>query len=154
MVPVPPVLASLPRSVAALLPPPLRSLRSATGFSLIKLYYGNRDLHYEVWLRPRLKTIEIGLHFESDELTNARLLGAFRARRRGVARALPAARIEPWDKGWARIWEPLSYDRLDGAFADELAERLASYVVTLEPMLRDALPADVRWDLPKARVVR
>ena len=113
----------------------------------MKIYYGNKLIHYEASHRPRLHTIEIGLHFESDDLTNARLLGAFRARERSIRRKLPTARLEEWDKGWARIWEPVAYERIDAALREDIAARLARYITTLEPMLRDELPADVAWSL-------
>lgn len=129
------------------MPSDLRTFRTASGFSLVKIYYGNRDIHYEAWHRSRLSVVEIGLHFEADELTNARLLGAFQAKRRAIHRALPDARIELWDKGWARIWEPVACERLDGTLRDDLARRIAAYITTLEPILRDALPAAVPWSL-------
>jgi hypothetical protein len=139
-------LRSLPAKIKTELPAPLRDFRSGAQWSyLVKLYYGNRDLHYEASHHARRRTIEIGLHFEADDLTNARLLGAFRAHERGIQRKLPTARFEEWDRGWTRIWEPVAYERLDEALRDDLAKRLALYVATLEPVLRDELPADVPW---------
>jgi len=125
----------------------LRTFRTGTGFALVKIYYGNRDLHYEASHRAKLRTVEIGLHFEADDLTNARLLGAFRTHERAIHRKIPRARLEEWDRGWARVWEPIAYERLDAALRDDLAQRLARYITTLEPILRDELPADVPWSL-------
>ncbi len=140
------VLKSLPALIRPLVPAHLRDFRSSAQWSyLMKLYYGNQQLHYEASHRPRLHTIEIGLHFEADDLTNARLLGAFREHERAIHRKLPTARFEEWDRGWARIWELVSYERLDVALRDDLAARLAVYITTLEPILRDELPADVPW---------
>ncbi len=114
-----------------------------------KLWYGNRSLHYEIWPREKLGTIEIGLNFEADPLTNARLLAAFTANAKAIRRALADARIEDWDRGWARVWEPLPHRRPDEALASELAERIAAYVSALEPILRRELPSDVAWsELP------
>lgn len=142
------VLKPLPGLIRPLVPAKLRDFRSGARWSyLMKLYYGNAELHYEASHRPRLRTIEIGLHFEADDLTNARLLGAFRTHERAIRRKLPSARFEEWDKGWARVWEPVGYDRLDTALREDLAARLARYVTTLEPILRDELPADVPWAL-------
>jgi hypothetical protein len=110
-----------------------------------KIWTGNEALHYEVWPRPQLGLIELGLHFEADRLTNARLLSAFRSRELEVRAALgQAPLLEPWDKGWARVYEtwPLEGDR---AAAERYGARLAAYVATLEPILRDELPADVGW---------
>ncbi len=110
-----------------------------------KLWYGNKALHYEIWPREKLGTIEIGLHFEADPLTNARLLAAFRASAKVVRRALVDTRLEEWDRGWARVWEPLPHRKPDAQLALELAERIAAYVSALEPILRRELPSDVAW---------
>ncbi len=111
------------------------------------MWTGNRDLHYEVWRRERLGVVELGLHFEADPLTNARLLGAFRSREREIRSALGATpQLEEWDNGWARVYEahPLGDGR---ALAEALAERLSAYLVALEPILRQELPVDVDWRL-------
>ena len=142
------LLKALPGVIRPLLPASFRDFRSGAQWSyLMKLYYGNRDLHYEASHRQRLHMIEIGLHFESDDLTNARLLGAFRTHERAIHRKLPTARFEEWDRGWTRIWEPVTYEHLDTPLRDDLATRLALYIATLEPILRDELPADVPWSL-------
>jgi hypothetical protein len=136
--------------VAELLPPALSSFRSGTRFSLAQLWFGNRALHYEAWIRSRLGVIEVGLHFEADPLTNARLLAAFRARERTVLRTLgPDARVEEWDKGWTRVWESIAIARLDEHHLGQVAARLARYMTALEPILRDELPADVVWSEPR-----
>jgi len=127
------------------LPSELRAFRYESISFQSKLWYGNKDLHYEIWSRERLGTIEIGLHFEADPLTNARLLAAFGANAKAIRRALTDARIEEWDRGWARVWEPLPHRKADESLAQELAERIAAYVTTLEPILRRELPSDVAW---------
>jgi hypothetical protein len=145
-------LRRIPAAVRSTLPAELAAFRTSAGFSLSQIWYGNRSLHYEAWIRSRLNVIELGLHFESDPLTNARLLAALQAERKIVQRALgAAARIEPWDKGWARVWEPIALGTLDEDLLNRVASRIASYVSVLEPIVRDALPADVAWNEPKTR---
>jgi hypothetical protein len=117
---------------------------SATGW-MVKVWFGNKDLHYECGVYFRRKVIELGLHFESDPFTNQLLLGAIRVRAKTIAKKLPAARIESWDKGWARVWEPIALERFDEEFSDQITKTLAAYVRVLEPILEDALPARVRW---------
>ena len=113
---------------------------------MAQLWSGNKQLHYEAWIRERLGVIEVGLHFEADALTNARLLAAFRAREHAIRRVLGAeVRIEAWDKGWARVWEPVALVTLDRSFLEQVGARIASYVQALEPVLRAELPADVPW---------
>jgi hypothetical protein len=113
---------------------------------MAQLWSGNKQLHYEAWLRERLGVIEVGLHFEADALTNARLLAAFRARERAIHRVLGAeVRIETWDRGWARVWEPIALATLDRVFLERIGDRVASYMTALEPLLRAEVPADVVW---------
>lgn len=150
-----PFLRSLPAGLRADLPHDLASFRWRAGGAQAKAWYGNPALHYEIWVRTRLRVVELGLHFEADALTNARLLAAFRARAREVRRALGAeARIEEWDKGWSRVWEPISLERADDALAEHVRTRLTDYIRTLEPMLRIDLPRDVRWVLSAPRASR
>jgi hypothetical protein len=119
---------------------------------MAQLWTGNKQLHYEAWLRERLGVIEVGLHFEADALTNARLLAAFRARGRAIHRALGSdVRIETWDKGWARVWEPVELVPLDMAFLERIGARVAAYVIALEPLLRAEVPSDVAWSEPRLR---
>jgi len=135
-------------------PSQLREFRWESYSFQSKLWYGNKALHYEIWPRERLGSIEIGLHFEADPLTNARLLAAFAANAKAIRRALAHARIEEWDRGWARVWEPLPHRKPDEGLASELAERIAAYVTALEPILRRELPSDVAWSEPTARPAR
>ena len=119
---------------------------------MAQIWSGNKQLHYEAWIRERLGVIELGLHFEADALTNARLLAAFRARERAIHRTLGAdVRIETWDKGWARVWEPIDLATLDQAFLELVGNRVSAYVSALEPLLRAEVPADAPWSEPKRR---
>ena len=128
------------------------TIHSTAHSNMAKLWSGNRQLHYEAWIRDRLGVIELGLHFEADALTNARLLAAFRARERAIHRALGAdVRIETWDRGWARVWEPIELATLDEAFVERVGSRIAAYVTTLEPLLRAEVPSDVDWSEPRPR---
>lgn len=149
-----PIFASIPSTLREALPADLRAFHWQASSWQAKAWYGNRELHYELWLRPRLRVIELGLHFESDALTNARLLGAFRGRAREVARALgTAARIERWDKGWTRVWEPIPLQDIDDAYGALIRERFVAYVRALEPILREELPSEVAWKLARPRPV-
>ena len=145
-------LRALLSSVRDNLSPSHRDARIEVQGAIGKLWFGNRDIHYECNIRARIGTIEIGLHFEADPLTNARLLGAFRSRKTAVRKGLgSAARLEEWDRGWSRIWEPHETTSLDDALRGRLAKRLSRYVAVLEPILREELPAEVSWRLPTTR---
>lgn len=135
---------SLPRALATELGDAAAPHGSATGW-MVKAWFGNKDLHYECGVYVHRKVIEVGLHFESDALTNQLLLGAIRGHAKTIARRLPAARIEPWDRGWARVWETVPLQRFDEQFSAQVTKKFARYVRVLEPILEDSLPADVRW---------
>ena len=137
------VLEEIPASVS-----PIHSIAYS---NMAKLWSGNKELHYEAWIRERLGVIEIGLHFEADALTNARLLAAFRARERAIRRTLGSVRIETWDRGWARVWEPVALANLDQVFLERVGGRIAAYVTALEPLLRAEVPSDVAWSEPTPR---
>jgi hypothetical protein len=134
----------LPRALADELGDAAAPHGSATGW-MVKLWFGNKELHYECGVYLRRKVVELGLHFESDAFTNQLLLGAVRGHAKTIARRLPTARIETWDKGWARIWEPIPLEKFDENFSDRVTKTLAKYVRVLEPILEDSLPANVRW---------
>ncbi|HET8567368.1 MAG TPA: hypothetical protein VFM93_00090 [Candidatus Limnocylindria bacterium] len=138
---------AIPRRVRALVPASLGEMRTKESGWMVKCWYGNADLHYEAWHRGRQGVVEIGLHFEADGLLNAQLLGGLRAHEREIRARLPDARLETWDKGWTRIWEPVRAERVDAALCDDLARRLARYVATLEPILRDELPVEAEWSV-------
>jgi hypothetical protein len=134
------------------IPANISPIHSVVYSNQTKLWSGNKQLHYEAWIRDRPGVIELGLHFEADALTNARLLAAFRARERTIQRALGAeVRIETWDKGWARVWEPVALASLDQVFLELIGGRVAAYVVALEPLLRAEVPSDVAWREPRPR---
>jgi hypothetical protein len=135
---------ALPRALAAQLGDDAAPHSSATGW-MVKVWFGNKDLHYECGVYLRRMVVELGLHFESDAFTNQVLLGAIRVRAKAIARKLPEARIESWDKGWARVWEPIPLQTFDERYSAQLTKTLAKYVRVLKPILEDALPAHVRW---------
>ena len=56
------------------LPPSLRDFQWPTRSYLVQLYYGDPDVHFEVWSLKRLGHLEMALHFESrDRALNARM---------------------------------------------------------------------------------
>ena len=134
----------LPRVIADELGDGAAPHHLATSYQ-VKLWFGNKDLHYECGVYLHRKVIELGLHFESDAMTNLQLLGAFRARSKAIARRLPTARIEPWDKGWTRVWESILLAPFEPEFSEHVTKRFARYVRVLQPILEEDLPADVRW---------
>jgi hypothetical protein len=148
----PALFRGIPPLLSSDLPADLRAFEWNAISWQAKAWYGNRALHYEIWVRHSAKIVELGLHFEADALTNARLLGAFRMHAKQVKRGLgPDARIEEWDKGWTRVWEPFPLQKLESAYAERIQTRFVDYVRVLEPILREELPMDVDWKIAPPR---
>jgi hypothetical protein len=133
-------LLAVPDRVRPLLPDEHQRFDWVQRWSLVKLWYGNPKLHYEVWFHTRIQRVEIGLHFESDAATNERLR-AFFEENLLIAKAEVSERVEAegWDKGWARVYEMVPLRPLDDAFLDEVAGRLVHFITTLQPLLEDAI---------------
>jgi len=145
-------LRAVDAAVRATVPKPLGEVQHQNRGWQAKWWFGNPALHYESTPRVRASTVEIGLHFEADELTNALLLAAFRAHAKKIARRLGDVRIEEWDRGWARVWEPIALtEPLGTRNGTAVGKRIAGYVTVLEPILRDELPADLPWSVALPR---
>jgi len=52
-----------------------------------------------------------------------------------VKAQLPRAELEPWDRGWSRLYETLPASQLDEGVLEDAASRMAGYIVTLQPLL-------------------
>ena len=66
---------------------------------------------------------------------NAAALEFFGHRMLEVKGGLPAAELEPWDRGWGRIYETFPAAELDLATLDGSAARLCAYITILQPFL-------------------
>lgn len=101
----------------------------------MQLWYESRHVHYEVWFHRRIDRLEVGLHFEADAQTNQRLLDHYDDNLI-VAKAEISERVEaePWDRGWARVYEMLPLEPLDDRYLKKVAARLARFVTVLEPL--------------------
>jgi hypothetical protein len=52
---------------------------------------------------------------------------------------LPRAELEPWDRGWSRLYETLPAAQLDEEVLDGAIECMSGYIVTLQPLLESWL---------------
>ncbi len=110
------------------------------GFShLVKLYYGDPSVHFEVWVQSKTSRVEVGLHFEADQATNDRLMAYFAERFVEVQAALgPRIELDEWTRTWGRIHEMMPFTVLDEALVERVAARLAQMITVLQPMLAEA----------------
>ena len=128
--------SGLRKSLKSRLPQDLRAFELGRGHGrLLKLHYGRPELHYEVWHHTGAGRLEIGLHFEGSADANQRAFDYFRERMVEVKARLPRAELEPWDRGWSRLYETLPAPQLDELVLSSAVERMEAYITTLQPML-------------------
>ena len=101
----------------------------------MKLHFGEPAFHYEAWHHTGAGRLEVGLHFEGSAAENDAALHFFRARMVEVKAGLPRAELEPWDRGWSRLYETMPAARLDDVVVREAVSCMAAYIVTLQPLL-------------------
>ena len=127
----------LPDLVRQQLPPELVDFEvmGPTG-SLVKIHYRQPTVHYEVWLRRRLKQVELGLHFEGDRDSNLRSIDLLSHRSEDIRASLgPDVEVGDWDRGWTRVHETLPWEPLGDDFLVEVSLKLSGMIRTLEPLL-------------------
>jgi len=128
--------AGLRKGVKAALPPAMRDFSIMRGHSrLLKIHFGEPSLHFEAWHHTGDGRLEVGLHFEGPEALNDAALEYFRARMVEVKAQLPRAELEPWDRGWSRLYETLPAPQLDEQVQAGAIERMAGYITVLKPMV-------------------
>ena len=128
--------SGLRKELKARLPAALRSFSSARGRGrLMKLHYGRPEFHYEAWHHTGAGRLEIGLHFEGSAAENQEAFDFFRGHMLEVKAPLPRAELEPWDRGWSRLYETLPAPQLDEGVLGDAAVRMADYIATLQPLL-------------------
>ena len=129
---------ALPIALAPRLPAELRAFDTRRGPGrLLKFDYGRTEFHFEAWHHPSSGRFEVGLHLEGSPDANARAAGALRARLIEVKGRLPNAELEPWDRGWHRLYETFAAAALTSLALDRTAATLAAYITTLQPMLEE-----------------
>ncbi|PZR95347.1 MAG: hypothetical protein DLM67_11080 [Candidatus Nephthysia bennettiae] len=120
------------------LPGALRDFEAVRGRGrLLKLDYGHPVTHFEAWHHRAAGRLEVGLHFEGERELNAAAHVFFRGRIVEIKRALPRAELEPWDRGWARLYETVPAPELSDRSLGLAVERLTAYVTVLQPMLTE-----------------
>jgi len=131
---------ALRKALKKSLPAELRDFHSIRGRGrLMKVHFGEPAFHYEAWHHAGAGRLEVGLHFEGSAAENQAALEFFRARIVEVKAGLPRAELEPWDRGWTRLYETMPATSLDERVLDQTVECLTDYVVTLQPMLNQFL---------------
>ena len=130
----------LRKKLKAKLPAPLQRFSTIRGRGrLMKVHFGEPAFHYEAWHHAGAGRLEIGLHFEGPAAENQRAFDFFRSRMVEVKATLPRAELEPWDRGWSRLYETTPAPRLDEDVLDRAVSCMGDYVVALQPLLEQFL---------------
>jgi hypothetical protein len=126
----------LRKGVKARLPAALRTFSTGRGRGrLMKLHFGRPEFHYEAWHHTGAGRLEIGLHFEGSAQENQEAFDFFRVRMVEIKAQLPRAELEPWERGWSRLYETLPAQQLDERVLDSAVERMCDYIVSLQPLV-------------------
>ena len=52
-----------------------------------------------------------------------------------IKASLPRAELEPWDRGWSRLYETIPAAQLDERVQQSAIGRFAAYITTLQPLV-------------------
>jgi hypothetical protein len=73
--------------------------------NLLKIYYDNERIHYEVWLNSQQRMTEIGLHFEDGPVSTAAYLAYFDRYIVELKHELgPDIELERWTQSWGHVY--------------------------------------------------
>ncbi|HET7467555.1 MAG TPA: hypothetical protein VFL29_12905 [Candidatus Dormibacteraeota bacterium] len=128
--------AGVRKGLKARLPADLRNFEITRGHSrLLKIHYGRPELHFEAWHHTGDGRLEVGLHFEGPPQLNRHAFDFFREHMVEVKAALRRAELEPWDRGWSRLYETLPAPVLDEHVMASAIDLMHDYITALQPMV-------------------
>ena len=122
---------------------------------LLKIYFDNERVHYEVWCDGERQNLEIGLHFEDGPLSTAAYLAHFDGLIVELKDLLGAEiELERWTASWGHLYEHWPLTALTDALAARVASRLARLIATLQPLVETASISPERSTLPSEDTAR
>lgn len=136
----------------AKLPPDLAAFHHKTTMNLLKIYFSNERVHYEVWLNSHQGATEIGLHFEDGPVSTAAYLTFFDRCIVELKDQLGAQiELERWTQSWGHLYEITPLTPLSDRVAERTARRLADLIRLLQPLVAEADVPPERSTQPSAR---
>lgn len=122
-----------------LLPEARRDFRIRANLFLLKVDYGNPRVHYEVWCDTERGILGIGLHFEDGPASTLAYLAYFDRLIVEIKHRLgPEVELERWTASWAHIYEHRTLEPLSRQLAGRTANRLATMIEVLQPLVEAA----------------
>jgi hypothetical protein len=131
--------------VEAALPVHLKAVSHRARSSQAQWFYGDPRLHFEAWWHPNSGRLELGLHLEAEPALNDRIAN-------GLARQLLLIKarlgqqfdLEPWDRGWVRLYETYPVEVFDAAEIKRTAARIAELILVIWPMCQELRKGDAK----------
>jgi len=118
------------------LPEPQRGFHTRRFGHLLKIYFDNERIHYEVWVDSRRHQIELGLHLEDGPASTLTYLEALDRNIIEIKHVLgPGAELGRWTLSWGHLIETLPLTNLDLKIRSLVAQRTLLYIRTLQPLL-------------------
>jgi hypothetical protein len=112
--------------------------------SKLEVHFGNPDVHYIVAVHRKMRSLEVGLHFEGERDENERHLQVLADRARTLRSRLgPNIEMEHWGRSWTRVHDSTVLSRgdwspkrdLTPALVERTARKLLRFVRVLQPMV-------------------
>ncbi|MGC4047618.1 MAG: hypothetical protein QM758_27810 [Armatimonas sp.] len=134
------------RQLRAELPGELSQFQVRNYSYLIKLFYSNERVHFEVWVDSIRSQIEIGLDFEDGADSTSAYLAFFDERIVEIKeRTGPDLELERWTKTWGHFVEVYPIEPFDRQTAKTVGDRMVTIISVLQPMIDEAeIPAGNR----------
>jgi hypothetical protein len=128
------------------LPEELAGFQVKSMGSLVKVFYGNERVHFEVMTSSSRQSMEIGLHFEDGAVSTAAYLAYFDRYIVELKHVLgPSIELERWTETWGHIYEIEPIAKLTDFQTVRTAKRLAELISVLQPLVDAAgIPAEGR----------
>lgn len=121
------------------LPPELRDFQIQRYNYLVKLYYQNERVHFEVWVDTIRSQIEIGLDFEDGAESTTAYLAFFDRHIVEIKdRTGPTLELERWTRTWGHLVEVYPIVPFTPEQAQMVADRMLVIMSTLQPLVAEA----------------
>jgi hypothetical protein len=141
---------ALSRQVEAALPTHLKGVSHRVRSSQAQWFFDDPRLHFEAWWHANTGRLELGLHLEAEPGLNDRIAtGLARQLLMIKARLGQQLDLEPWDRGWVRLYETYPIEVFDAARIKRTAARMAELIVVIWPMCQELRKGDAKIRLAK-----
>lgn len=105
-------------------------------FNLMKIWWDNPRVHFEVVIDQQIDRVEVGLHFEDGPLSTVAYLRVLDARVLELKHELGHhVELERWTASWGRLYELTPLESIDERAGKRLAARVERFIQTLQPII-------------------